>query len=168
MFFCSQGFSAWSTVLGTSGFFGQYYLGGLYDNGGYFQGETSIGSYTVGGATRWQLNTMFRGIVFEHTWDAVQWKALTLGAGFVYALIDLKSNKYFSRSPREYPDSGYYEQTALRGVLELSSQIYLKKQNFSLAYSIRVLDRGIVAYNNSTNNDLRFYTSAGLAVIFNF
>jgi len=98
----------------------------------------------------------------------VQWRFLNFGAGFIYALIDLKSNNYFSKSPRNYPDSDYYEQTALRGVLELSTQVYFLRPGIEVGYYLRLLDKGIAAYYNSTNNDLRYYTSSSLALIFHF
>lgn len=155
-------------MLGTSGFFGQYYLGGAYKGGESFQAEVSVGSYVIEGETSWQLNGAFRYTVQELGWSAVQWRFLNIGVGFAYALIDLKSNNYFSKSPRNFPDSDYYEQTALRGILELSTQVYFPKQHIEVGYYLRLLDKGISAYYSSTNNDLRYYTSSGLAVILHF
>lgn len=155
-------------LLGTSGFFGQYYLGGVYKNDRSFQAEVSVGSYVIEGEAGWQLNSMFRYTAAERVWSVAQWKILNLGIGFIYSLIDLKSNNYFSRSPRHYPDSEYYEQTALRGILELSTEVYFPKPQVEVGYYIRLLDKGVGAYYNSKNNNLYYYTSAGLALIFHY
>ncbi|MES2801629.1 MAG: hypothetical protein V4654_04005 [Bdellovibrionota bacterium] len=111
---------------------------------------------------------MFRYTMAEPVWKVAKWRALNLGIGFIYALIDLKSNNYFSSTPRGFPDSDYYEQTALRGMLEISSEVYFPKQHIELGYYLRLLDKGLGAYYNSKNNNLHYYTSSGLAVTFHY
>lgn len=163
-----SGQAEWNALLGTAGFFGQYYLGGKYKNDKAFQAEVSVGSYIIEGEAGWQLNSVFRYETAEVEWSAARWKVVNLGIGFTYALIDLKNNKYFSRTPRQYPESDYYEQTALRGILELSSEVYFPNQHIEVGYYLRMLDKGLGAYYNSKNNNLYYYTSSGLALIFRY
>lgn len=157
----------WSPLLGTSGFFGQYYFGGVYRNDKSFAAEVSMGSYLVEGEAGWQLNCMFRYMAMQMAWNSLQWRALGFGAGFTYALNDLKGNNYFSSSPSHFPED-YYEQTALRGILELSTEVYFSGQQIEVGYYLRLLDKGLGAYYNSKSHNLRYYTSSSLALIFHF
>lgn len=167
-FLSSNSRAEWNALLGTAGFFGQYYLGGVYQFGNSFQSELSVGSYVIEGESNWQLNGVLRYTCKEFAGSFVRWRAIGFGAGFIYAFIDLKSNNYFSRSPKQYPDSEYYEQTAFRGLLELSTAVYLPDGSIGISYYLRFLDKGLAAYYDDSKNDLRYYTSSGLGLLYKF
>lgn len=119
-------------------------------------------------ANHWQLNAAIRHGLVKEIGSELRWRPLSIGICFMYALIDLKDNTYFSRSPQHYPDNSYYEQTALRGALELSTAIRSSQFSLEIVYYLRLLDKGIIAYFDNTLTDLSLATASGLALVYRY
>lgn len=151
--------------LERAGFFGHSSLGGGYEWSRTHSLEFLIGAYPNDGHDNYQLNLAYRYSRWSVPFELIDWKPLQIG---FFAMRSWDNDNYFLRSPNEYPQDNYYEQTIVRFGLEVGTTVFLTDTNFALAYRLRFLDNGLVALYNNTNKDLQYYTSSGLALQFYF
>lgn len=96
----------------------------------------------------------------QNSWEPVQ-------IGF-FVLRSWNQDKYFLRSPTQFPDDNYYSQTLFRLGLEWGMSYTLEDIDLSLSYRFRILDNGLIALYNNSGKDLQYYTSSGLGLQFRF
>lgn len=155
----------WLGTVSTAGFFGKYSLGIAYQNE-HHEGEFSLGSYSNAGRTELQSNLAYRYSPWiEPVLTDKIWRPIRVG---VFGLFSWDEKTYFTNSPSYYPTPGYYDQTALRLGLEVGTSMTLPSRNLSVAYFIRVLDSGMIAFYNNTRKDLQYYISSSLSLRYHF
>ena len=124
-----------------------------------------VGTYSIEAEDHYQLNFAYRYTPWAVPFDKVQWRPFQIG---LVGLHSLDYNRYFLRSPVQYPQDNYYEQTLIRLGLELGQHWVVEDYSIGLSYYFRLLDNGFVALYNNTQKDLQYYTSSGLGITYFF
>lgn len=155
----------WAAELATSGFMGTLSAGPVYEWAGRHHVAMTIGAYQNGENRYGQLNTAYRYARWRFERPDILWKPLHIG---LFTLYSLDQKRFFVKSPSRYPEDGYYEQTALRGGLEIGTTILFVKSKIGLASYLRVLDNGVIALLNNVHRDLQYYSSSGVALQYQF
>lgn len=155
----------WQFTFNRMGFLGEFGVGMIYDWENPHSMEVSIGSYKTKYQNEWQTNIAYRYSKWhidrgEKVWTPIQF-------GF-FTVRSLDSEEYFIRGPDQYPESNYYDQTALRWGIEFGSALKFKSSGISIAYYFRILDTGIIALYNNGRKDLQYYASSGLSARYHF
>jgi len=139
--------------------------GPIYEFNPYHAMAFTVGSYQNGRSHYAQLNLAYRYSRWQFERPGVLWRPLQIG---LFAIYSTDQDRYFIKSPDKYPESGYYDETALRGGLEFGSTIILHNYHLGLAMYLRILDNGITAIVNNVHCDLQYYSSTGIAVHYVF
>ena len=157
--------ASWSAEVAHAGFMGTVSAGPIYDFNSDHAAAFSIGSYQNGPNHYAQLNLAYRYSRWQYDRPKVFWKPLHIG---LFLLYSTDQQRFFTKSPSKYPEDGYYEETALRGGVELGSTVLLRHSRLGFAMYMRILDNGIVATLNNVYRDLQYYTSTGLGLQYQF
>lgn len=155
----------WLGTASVAGFFGKYSLGVAYVSS-HHETEFSVGAYSNASHTELQSNLAYRyspwivAVLDDKIWNPIQ-----IG---LFGLFSWDEKTYFTNSPSHYPTPGYYDQTALRLGVEFGTSLLLPNSRWSVAYFIRVLDSGLIAFYNNDRKDLQYYISSSLSLRYHF
>lgn len=156
----------WRATLQHAGFFGKVSGGAIWASRSGHEVETSIGMYDIANVHYGQLNLAYRYTPFEQpAGPDIVWEPTQVG---LFVIHSQESDRFFSESPSKYPTSGYYDQTAFRGGIEIGTRVVSVPWNFAFAYRFRVLDTGLVALYNNAHRDLQYYISSGIQLQYIF
>lgn len=147
-----------------AGFLGTYAVGGGYLFKDRHAIEFLVGVYPESGESHYQGNLIYRYTRWSVPLKTISWRPLQIGA---FIIRSWDQDKYFLRSPSQYPENGYYQPTVLRFGLEFGTTVNFSS-HLGFSYRFRILDNGIVALYNNSNKDLQYYTSSGLALQYFF
>jgi hypothetical protein len=157
--------AAWQLTLDRTGFFGSVAAGAIYDWYENHSVEVSLGLFSMEENQYGQVNIAYRYSHWHVRREDTVWSPMQVG---IFLTRSMDGGHYFRASPAKYPSADYYDQTALRGGLEFSTAILFESTHIGFAYSLRVLDSGLVAIYNNANRDLQYYISSGLALRYQF
>lgn len=155
----------WRAVLSRAGFLGVAALGVSYEITPDHAVDFLLGSYTMGGDRHLQSNFMYR---YSHWHVAIgedEWRPVQFGAFLVHAS---NNDKFFMKSPDIYPESNYYDATAIRYGAEVGSTYTWYPLRLGLSYHLRIFDNGLIAIFNNSNRDLQYYISSGVSLQYVF
>jgi hypothetical protein len=155
----------WRAMVERAGFLGKVAAGTSYEFNPEHAVDYLLGMYEIGNDHYYQSNLMYR---YSHWNVPVRkdvWRPLQLGAFVVYAM---NNDRYFMDSPDVYPESNYYDGTAIRYGTEFSSTYTWYPSRIGLGYHIRIFDNGIIAIFNNSNRDLQYYISSGFSLQYVF
>lgn len=146
----------WGVVAGSSGYQGEFFAGGVYRFNQRHSMVVSLGTFTLN-YMRAQLNVGYVYSPFEMEIDPqTQWSVLDFGASLSFAL---DRDNYFLRSPVQYPQTNYYDQTKDRAAFQVGTTIYPFNGDISLRYFISLLTIGGVAFYNNQEGYRQFLSS---------
>ena len=165
LFACNVQAADWRAMLGRSGFLGQVSAGVSYEWTPEHATDFLLGSYTMGGDRHVQSNLMYRYTRWHVPVKQDVWRPIQFGAFVVYAN---NNDKYFLKSPDVYPESNYYDGTAIRYGAEFSSTYTWYPLRLGLGYHLRIFDNGLIAIFNNSNRDLQYYVSSGFSLQYVF
>ncbi|WP_253715809.1 hypothetical protein [Bdellovibrio bacteriovorus] len=165
-FFSLPAFSSeWRAVLERAGFLGKYALGVSYEPTLNHAVDYLLGAYQIGGENFYQSNFMYRYSRWHVPVHGHSWRPLQMGA---FMVVAMNNDRYFMKSPDQYPESNYYDFTAVRYGIEFGSTFTFFPSRLGLGYHLRVFDNGVVAIFNNSNRDLQYYISSGISLQYLF
>lgn len=150
----------WGVQVGSSGYLGEFVAGGYYKFTDRHEMEFSLGTYTLK-KTHAQLNLGYQYTPFkEQIGEETHWSVVDFGLSLSFAL---DHDTYFLRSPVQYPQTNYYDQTRDRAGLQLGTTLYAFQDQFSIRYFVSLLTVGAVAFFNNREG-YNQYLSSGLTL----
>ncbi|WP_374028883.1 hypothetical protein [Bdellovibrio bacteriovorus] len=161
-FFSFHAAAEWGPLLGISGYQGDYSAGASYRS--YLQRhavDLSLGVSTgIHDQEVYQLNA-------KYIYSPFQWMLPNLATnivGFGILAARCLCEETFTKSLNIYPEENYYDETAYRFGLVLSTNVQLKEVEFYWEWVL--LDQiGIATYNNpDMQSDPFEYWSAGIGI----
>jgi hypothetical protein len=169
VFFVFIGFPAaraqWGLVYQEHGYMGETAVGGIYSWNDQHSVELSLGRYFSGGNENHQINFGYRWSPWKVQISKLRWAPVQVG---VFALATLNEKEYFTESPTVFPSEDYYDQTAVRTALQLSSTLYFAGGQAAVVYHLSILENGLIAMYNNNWQNLKYFWSSGLGLQFFF
>lgn len=146
----------WGIVTGAAGYQGEFFAGGMYRFNERHTMVVSLGTFTLD-YPHAQLNigyvySPYAMDVYEHT----RWTVLDCGVSLSFAL---NRNKYFLKSPVQYPQENYYDQTRDRAALQIGTSLEPFDGAISIRYFVSLLTFGAVAFFNNQEGYRQFLSS---------
>ncbi|WP_413289072.1 hypothetical protein [Bdellovibrio sp. HCB337] len=153
----------WGLILGSSGYLGEFVAGSYYKFNERHEMDLSLGTFTLH-YTRAQFNVGYLYTPFKEDFgqEGTQWSLIDFGASLSFAL---DRDNYFLKSPVQYPQTNYYDQTKDRAALQVGTTMYAFKDQFSIRYFVSLLTVGGVAFFNNKEG-YNQYLSSGLTLKF--
>lgn len=155
----------WQATINRMGFFGRIGGGAIYTWNDVHSVEGSLGLFAMDDKDYGQINMAYRYSRWQVQHYERLWTPMQVG---VFLTRALPTKQYFKASPSKYPSADYYDQTALRGGLEFGTSVMFSKTNLGVAYHMRVLDAGLIAFYNNAHRDLQYYVSSALSLRYQF
>ncbi len=151
----------WGLVLQKGGYLGNTALGGVYTWKKEHSIELSIGNYLAAEKENYQINLGYRWSPWQVPISNWAWAPLQLG---FFLMGALNNREYFTESSEVYPSEDYYDQTAVRGALQISSGFYFPKEKAALIYHFSILENGLIAIYNNDWRNLSYFWASGFSL----
>lgn len=155
----------WRALFSRAGFYGRYAIGLSYEWHPEHAADLLLGSYHIDNHDYHQTNLAYRYSRWHVGIHNHIWRPLQFG---IFTSRSWDKKHYFLKSPTKYPYTDYYDQTAFRSGLEISTTISFFPSRLALAYHFRILDTGIIAIYNNSSRDLQYYISSGFSLQYLF
>jgi hypothetical protein len=165
LFFSSGTLAIWQVAVNHAGFFGIWSLGAIYKWPDRFSLEFGLGRYQIDGRNFWQSNIAYRYAIWKFNYEQIVWTPLQPG---LFLVASLDREKYFVESSPRYPYPNYYDQTAVRGGLELGTKLAWKNSPTTLVVYLRMIDGAILALYNTSKNEFQYYLASGVSLQYDF
>lgn len=139
--------SEWGPVSGTSGYQGEFYLGGSHrSENERHNTDISIGvTQGIIGGEFYQLNLKYVYSPYIKNFKKFSTNFIGVGALLTRCLCD----DVFIENVDPYPEGNYYDETAYRSAVVFSSKIYWK--DVEIYWDWLLLDQILIAYYNNPN-----------------
>jgi hypothetical protein len=152
----------WGIVTGAAGYQGEFFAGGLYRFNERHTMVMTLGTFTLD-YTRAQLNVGYVYSPYEmNLSEHTRWTVLDCGVSLSFAL---DRDNYFLKSPVQYPQSNYYDQTKDRAALQIGTSLEPFDGGISIRYFVSLLTVGGVAFFNNREG-YRQFLSSGISLKF--
>lgn len=147
----------WGVVAGSSGYQGEFFAGGIYRFNPRHTMALTLGSYTLG-FVHYQLNVGYIYSPYEMKFDDghILWSVADFGASLAFAI---DHNHYFLKSPVQYPEETYYDQTRQRAAFQIGTTLSPFDGGVSIRYFVSLLTIGAIAYYNNREGYRQFLSS---------
>ncbi|MGE0526417.1 MAG: hypothetical protein AB7G93_05190 [Bdellovibrionales bacterium] len=162
----SSALAQWAASFHHAGFLGDWAVGPAYAFHPKHSVELTVGAYELRETHYHQLNLGYSYLPWRvNPNPQVSWAPLRLG---VVILGSLDNDRYFLKSPEQYPADNYYEQTAIRWGIQLGTSAFLARRRLELGLHTMILDSALVALYNNLHEDLSYFFSSGVLIKFHF
>jgi hypothetical protein len=146
----------WGVITGSAGYQGEFFAGGLYRFNDRHTMVVTLGTFTLD-YTRAQLNVGYVYSPYEMAvHEQTRWTMLDCGVSLSFAL---DRDNYFLRSPVQYPQTNYYDQTKDRASLQIGTSLEPFNGAISIRYFVSLLTVGAVAFFNNREGYRQFLSS---------